>query len=68
MRQQLLDDVPHTLKRRMEAQGQGMPAKKARVNASWVVQALAGVVGGGPNNEWVSRYELETLSDRCSDP
>jgi hypothetical protein len=27
-RQQLLDDVPHTLNRRMEAQGEGMPAKK----------------------------------------
>eukprot|EP00435_Cladocopium_sp_Y103_P016026 s641_g4.t1 len=60
-RQNLMDDVPLTLKRKMEAQGGGMPSKRARVNASWVVQALAGVTGGGPNNEWVSRYELETL-------
>ena len=62
-RQVVTDDVPHQLKRKLEAEEDEdePPEKKVKINAAWVVQALAGVVTPGPANEWVTRYEIETL-------
>lgn len=60
-RQRLLDDVPHFMKRKFVESEPILPAKRQRVNAAWIVQALAATAGEGPANEWVSRHELEVL-------
>ena len=57
----LMDDVPLSIKKRMAAEEETLPNKRQRINASWIVQAMAAASEGGPSNEWVSRYELEVL-------
>ena len=36
-------------------------SKRPRIHASWIVQAMTAAAASGPDNEWVSRQELETL-------
>ena len=64
-RQRLTDDLPVSLKRKLvEREDEDlhfMPEKKQRVSEGLVTQVVMGTVEPGPDNEWVSRYEL-TLS------
>ena len=61
-RQRLVDDVPFSIKRKLAGDdGAGLPIKRPRVHASWIVQAMTAAADSGPANEWVSRHELETL-------
>ena len=60
-RQRLMDDVPISIKRKLTEEDAGLPNKKPRIHASWIVQAMTAAAASGPANEWVSRQELETL-------
>ena len=61
-RQRLVDDVPFSIKRKLAGDdGAGLPIKRPRIHASWIVQAMTAAADSGPANEWVSRHELETL-------
>eukprot|EP00913_Durusdinium_trenchii_P021584 g20282.t1 len=60
-RQRLMDDVPISIKRKLTEDDAGLPNKKPRIHASWIVQAMTAAAASGPDNEWVSRQELETL-------
>ena len=64
-RQRLTDDVPGQIKRKMiEREDEDlafMPEKKQRVSEGLVTQVVMGTVEPGPDNQWVSRYELTLL-------
>ena len=60
-RRRLSDDVPSSIKRKLSEFQQELPMKRQRIHAAWVIQALAATTEDGPSNEWVSRFELETL-------
>jgi hypothetical protein len=64
-REQLLDDVPGSVKRRLEFTQEGQdshPVKKQRVHEGLTVHAMMGAAEeSGRQNEWVSRYELDLL-------
>ena len=64
-RQRLTDDLPVSLKRKLvEREDEDlhfMPEKKQRVSEGLVTQVVMGTVEPGPDNEWVSRYELTLL-------
>ena len=64
-RQRLTDDLPMSLKRKLvEREDEDlhfMPEKKQRVSEGLVTQVVMGTVEPGPDNEWVSRYELTLL-------
>ena len=67
-RQRLMDDVPISIKRKLTEDDAGLPNKKPRIHASWIVQAMTAAAAGGPDNEWVSRQELETLKKLTGPP
>ena len=64
-REQLLDDVPGSVKRRLEFTQQEddtPPVKKQRVHEGLTVHAMMGAAEeGGLQNEWISRFEIDLL-------
>ena len=64
-RQRLLDDVPRGLKRKLVDRGDEdhsfIPEKQQRVSPGLVMQVLRATTEDGPDNEWVTRYELMLL-------
>ena len=65
-RQRLNDDVPRALKRKFIERGEeGDPGlteeKRRRISQGLVTQTALGAIEPGPDNEWVTRYELTLL-------
>ena len=60
-RQRPMDDVPISIKRKLTEKDAGLPNKRPRIHASWIVQAMTAAAASGPANECVSGQELETL-------
>lgn len=65
-RQRLADDLPRQLKRKLiDREDQLDPGftdeKRRRISPGLVTHAVLGAVEPGPDNEWVTRYELTLL-------